>query len=238
MADATPTTATRSRHRRRNGRLSYLTWAAGVVAAGLLALGVTGTLSSWTAAILHNNTNSVATTNAVVLQEKIQGSSTVNADCQSSNGGFSNTSTCTEINKYGGTSSPLSPGGSQTTSVTLTNIGSGPATSLKLTPGTCGQTPAAGTGTPKNPADLCASTATDVNLSLTCVDGTTTTGTAYSDLTYNGALGNFTAVKTHAATIAANASVTCTFTVSLNAAASPLDGGITVSQPLTWELDA
>ena len=219
-------------------RFVPLAWISGVLAAGLLVLGASGTLSSWTAAILQNNTNSVATSNAVVLQEKIQGSATVNADCQSSNGGFANTSTCTEINKYGGTATPLIPGGSQTTSVTFTNIGSGPARTLVLTPGTCGQTPAAGTGTPVNPANLCAAGATDVNLALTCVDGTTTTGTAYTDLAYTGALGGFSAAKTHTAAIAKNASITCTFTVSLNAAASPLDGGITVSQPLTWELDA
>ena len=49
-----------------------LAWISGVLAAGLLVLGASGTLSSWTAAILQNNTNSVATSNAVVLQEKIQ----------------------------------------------------------------------------------------------------------------------------------------------------------------------
>ena len=122
--------------------------------------------------------------------------------------------------------------------MTFTNIGSGAASKLVLTPGTCTQSPLAGTGTPVNPANLCAAGATDLNLVLACVDGTTTTGTAYTDLAYSGPLGAFTAAKTHTAAIAKNGSITCTFTVSLNASASPLDGGITVSQPLTWELDA
>ena len=222
-------------------RFAPLAWLSGLLAAGLLVLGASGTLSSWTSAVLNNSSNTAVTTNAVVLQEQITGSSTVNPDCQSSAGGFSNTSTCTEINKYGGTATALTPGAphaSQTTSVTFTNIGSGPASKLVLTPGSCTQVPVAGTGTPVNPANLCAAGASDLNLNLTCVDGATTTGTAYTDLAYNGPLGGFTAAKTHTATIAKNGQVTCTFVVSLSAAASPLDGGITISQPLQWELDA
>ena len=222
-------------HRAKRSRLVPLAWLSGLLAAGLLVLGVSGTLSTWTAAILNNNTNTAVTSNAVVLQEKITGSPTINPDCQSSNGGFANTSTCTEINKYGGTTTPIAPGGNQATSVTLTNIGSGPATKLVLTPSACTQTPTAGTGSPVNPANLCSST--DLTLNLSCVDGVTTTGTAYTDLAYSGTLAGFTA-KTHAAAIAANASVTCTFTVTLSATASPLDGGIQVGQPLKWELDA
>ncbi|MBE7189077.1 hypothetical protein [Jatrophihabitans endophyticus] len=227
------------KHRRPHRlHLAPVAWISGAVAAAVLVLGASGTLSTWTAAILNNNTNTVATSNAVVLQEQVTGSNTINADCQSSNGGFSNTSTCKEIDKYGGTATPLVPGTSQSSSVTFTNIGSGPASKLILTPGTCAQTPLAGTGTPVNPASLCSASAADVQLVLACYDGATATGTAYTDLAYSGNLGAFTAAKTHTATIAKNAQVTCKFTVSLSATASPLDGGITISQPLTWELDA
>ena len=238
MTDSTDTGKHRSTHR---FRFAPLAWISGLLAAGLLVLGASGTLSSWTSAILNNNTNTVATTNAVVLQEQVTGSSTINPDCQSSAGGFSNTSTCTEINKYGGTTTPLVPGGvhsSQTTSVTFTNIGSGAASKLVLTPGACTQLPLAGTGTPVNPANLCAAGASDVNLNLSCVDGAAATGTAYTDLAYSGPLGAFTAAKTHTAAIAKGGQITCTFVVSLSATASPLDGGITISQPLQWELDA
>ncbi|WP_375486243.1 hypothetical protein [uncultured Jatrophihabitans sp.] len=222
-------------------RFVPLAWISGVLAAGLLVLGASGTLSSWTAAILNNNNNTVATTNAVVLQEVATGANpTVYADCQSSNSGFTNTSTCTEINKYGGTTTPLAPGGSQASSVTLTNIGSGPASKLILSApaSSCSQTPAAGSVSTGNPANLCLATATDLNLAVSCVDGSSASATgAYTDLAYNGAASAFTS-KTHTATIAKNASITCTFTVSLSATASPLDGGITVTQGLRWELDA
>lgn len=243
MADATPTPdpgAPRTSRLRKATRPALVVWAAGAVAAGLLALGVSGTLSSWTAAILSNTTNSVATSGAVVLQEAVTGSGAVNADCQSSAGGFSNTSTCTEIDNYGGPATPLVPGASQSATVTFTNIGSSAASKLKLTPGSCSQSPTAGTGTPVNPADLCSATATDVNLSLVCNDGATFGGTAYTgsgELAYNGPLGAFSAALTHTGVIPAAGSITCRFTVSLSATASPLDGGITVSQQLTWELD-
>ena len=104
-------------HAARRRRGSLLVWISSAVAATLLVLGVSGTLSSWTAAILTNDTNTVATTTAVILKEA-QGATT----CFSS-ASATNTSTCSTINKYGGVASPLSPGGSQTDDVTFTNVG-------------------------------------------------------------------------------------------------------------------
>ena len=42
---------------------------AGGVSATLLALGANGTLADWTSAVITNSTNSVATAQAVILQE-------------------------------------------------------------------------------------------------------------------------------------------------------------------------
>ncbi|MBE7162587.1 MAG: hypothetical protein INR72_15215 [Williamsia herbipolensis] len=129
----------------------------------------------------------------------------------------------------------MAPGDTKTTDVLFTNIGSGTATKLQLTPGTCTQNPAVGTGTPVNPANLC--TNGDLNVNVKCYDGSTVgTGTAY--MTYNGAPGAFTTAVSHTGSYATNGTIVCRFVVTMSATASPLDGGVTVSQPLTWELDA
>jgi hypothetical protein len=205
-------------------------WASGGAAALILTLGVNGTLSSWTSAIIGNSTNTVATAAAVILQEV--GPS---ATCLSSSGA-GNSFTCSTINKYGGTTTPLSPGTNQVTDVVFTNVGASAASSFVLTAGTCTQNPTAGSGTPPA-ANIC--TNADLTVAISCSNGATySAGSAWADLVYvAGAPGSIPGTLTHTATLAASASFTCRFTVALSAAANVLDQGITASQPLTWTLN-
>lgn len=217
--------------RRRASRASMLALASGLLASVVLTLGVSGTLSSWTSAVVANDTNTVATASAVILREVGPGPTT----CLSSSGA-ANSYTCSTINKYGGTASPLAPGGSQATDVVFTNVGSAAASSFVLTTGSCSQTPTAGSGTPAA-ANVC--TSGDLTVAISCSDGATYAGgSAWVDLvSAAGAPGSIAGTLTHTATLAAGASFTCRFTVALSGAASVLAQGITASQPLTWTLN-
>lgn len=205
----------------------------GALAVAILALGASGTLSSWTQAIISNDVNNVATATAVVLQETSGAATCVSSSVAA------NSSTCSTINKYGGTATPLLPGTSQATTVTFTNVGGAPATSFSLAPGAAGcvQTPAAGTGTPVA-ANLC--TNGDLTVAVSCSAGATyQSGAAWADLVYPAAA-PLTATKTHAASsgdLNKGASWTCQFTVALSATAAVADQGITLSQPLVWTLN-
>jgi len=224
-----PQRSSRRAERPSRGTLGAL--GAAALAAMILVLGVNGTLASWTSAIISNDTNTVATASAVILREVGPGPTT----CLSSSG-TSNSYTCSTINKYGGTGSPLAPGGSVVTDVVFSNVGSAAASTFVLTPGSCTQSPTAGSGTP--PAgNVC--TNGDLTVAVSCSDGGTyAAGSAWSDLKYTaGAPGSLPASLTHTATLAAGASFTCRFTVALSASASVLDQGITASQPLTWTLN-
>jgi hypothetical protein len=217
------------RHRRRGS--APLLWGAGAAAAILLVLSTSGTLSSWAAAVITNDTNTVATATAVILQEVGPSAAT----CLSSSGA-GNSYTCSTVNKYGGTAAPLSPGGSQVTDVVFTNVGAAAASSFVLTTGSCSQSPAAGSGSPAA-ANVC--TNGDLTVAISCSDGATyAAGSAWSDLVQAAtAPSSIPATLTHTATLAAGASFTCRFTVALGAAADVLDQGITASQALTWTLN-
>ena len=216
---------------RGTSRSTRLALVAGVVSAVVLVLGVSGTLSSWTSAVVANDTNTVATASAVILREVGPGPTT----CLSSSGA-GNSYTCSTINKYGGTGTPLAPGGSQTVDVTFTNVGSASASSFVLTTGSCSQTPTAGSGTPPA-ANVC--TSGDLTVAVSCSNGSSySAGSAWVDLvSAAGAPGSMAGTLTHTATIAAGASFSCRFTVALSASASVLAQGITASQPLTWTLN-
>ncbi len=217
--------------RRRPARAGVLALGSSLVAAIVLGLGVSGTLSSWTSAIINNDTNTVATASAVILREVGPGPQT----CLSSSGA-GNSFTCSTINKYGGTSTPLAPGGSQTVDVVFTNVGSAAASTFVLGTGSCSQSPTAGSGTPAA-ANVC--TNGELTVAISCSNGATyAAGSAWTDLVYAaGAPGSIPATLTHTATLAAGASFTCRFTVALSGAASVLDQGITASQALTWTLN-
>ncbi|MXG90669.1 hypothetical protein [Nocardioides flavescens] len=212
-------------------RFLPLVWAASAVAAIVLVLGVNGTLSAWTSAIVTNSTNSVATANALILKE-----SNGAADCYSSQGA-ANSYTCATINKYGGTTTPFSPGDSRTFDVTFSNAGAATGSTFTLTPGTCTQTPTANAAATPPVNNLCTATG-ELTVAMSCSNGTTYNGAQlWSDLTYAAGPPSALTEKTHTALGAGpGASWTCRFTVALNANASVADQGIVVSQPLVWTL--
>jgi hypothetical protein len=223
--------AHRSERGTRGGRGLPLLWGAGAVAALLLALSTSGTLSAWTSAVLTDDSNTVTTASAVILKEVGPSAAT----CLSSSGS-GNAFTCSTVNKYGGTASPLNPGGSQVTDVVFSNVGAAAASSFVLTTGSCSQSPVAGSGSPAA-ANVC--TNGDLTVAVSCSNGATySAGSAWTDLVQAAtAPSSIGASLTHTATLAAGASFTCRFTVALGAGASVLDQGITASQPLTWTLN-
>jgi hypothetical protein len=218
-------------------RPAVLLWTSCAGAALVLTLGASGTLSSWTQAIITNSNNSVATGKAVILQET--GPASQSSPVCISSSAASNSYTCTTINKYGGTTTPLMPGGSVTTDVTFTNVGGANASTFALTPGTCSSAPTSGTPTPTN---LCTATGA-LTVAVACNTGTTFgTGTAWASPYPVAATqpGNLTSAGyTHnaaAGDLNANASWTCRVTVALDANTPIAAQAVTVTQPLTWTL--
>lgn len=124
-------------HRAKKRRAVPLVWAGSLLGATLLVLGVSGTLSSWTTAIITNSGNTVAAANAVILQETLPGTTPTVCNSTDNNDG-SNSYTCTSINKYGGTATPLDPVTNTMQSVTVNMKNTGTSSgALTLAPGTC-----------------------------------------------------------------------------------------------------
>ncbi|HWJ08285.1 MAG TPA: hypothetical protein VNS46_02855 [Nocardioides sp.] len=209
------TTASPSRDRRRR---SLVLGAAGGIAAVLLVLGVSGTLSSWTRAIITNDSNTLEAAQALILEETGPNS----AVCTSTDdGGSGNTFTCSTIDKYGGTATPLEPGDHQSVTVTLTNTGTGSGP-LALGVGAC----ATSGGSPTATASIC-----DVAL----VTAVCTTPSTLDTTAAPVALSAFDD-QAVVVTLAAGESTDCTFDVALPASASPQISGQTATQPLVWTL--
>lgn len=221
-------------HQKRRRRAPLL-WGSGALAAAIIVLGVNGTLSSWTTAIIHNDNNTARAATAVALSESLQGATTPCQDTSTITDG-SNTATCTTINKYGSAgnqaTSAMSPDDSNTTDVTFENTGNGSAATFTLTPGTCTDN-AAATGVLAG--SLCSSG--DLTVAVSCSDGGSyTAANAYTDLTWAAAAPGSQAAVTHTATIAAGAQITCRFTTTLLSSAPTTDASMSISQPLTWTL--
>ncbi|GAA2750659.1 hypothetical protein [Amnibacterium kyonggiense] len=194
-----------------------------LLSAGLLSLSVTGTLSGFTAQIT-NGANTV-TTGSLVLQEGV-GSNATTFTCTSADGASitTNSSTCSTINTFGGTGSQtMVPGQTVTQSVTFKNAGTIPASTFTLQPTACSQsavTTPAGSAT-----DLCSKLSVVVTQSGA-------TGSVYS-----GTLAGFTANQT-LTTLAAGASTTFTFAVTLASGAGNSYQGLQASVPMTWTLNS
>ncbi len=200
----------------RRERHTYLLWTGGLVAAAVLLLGVNGTLSSWTTAIINNNHNEVASASSVSLLETGPGGT-----CDTS-GSPDNTDTCSTINKFGGTSSPLSPSGSQQVTVTLQNTGT-TAGDLVLSADACTNS-AAGPNAHLG-QDLC----TRMDVRVAC-----TTPSAFDSGT--GLLADFTGGDV--GTLAAGESTGCAFTLSLPDGTPAEFSSQVASQVLHWTLTA
>ena len=218
-----------------------LLWGSGALAAGVLILGVNGTLSSWSSAIIDNNHNSVATTTAVALvetQTAPTGNSTVCDTAAMTDG--SNSVTCSGINKYGGigdataladthvatdaNGTPLAPGDSQSVTVNLKNDGTGSG-SLVLAGGSCANHAYPGsTGAHATTYNLCG----EMHLDVSC--------TTPSTYLYSGTVDAFTGGSIGA--LGATDSTNCTFTVSLPSTAASGFASQYLTQDLSWTLTA
>ncbi|MCL2542204.1 MAG: hypothetical protein FWE71_07090 [Nocardioidaceae bacterium] len=211
-----------TKHRSRRRHLAPLMWASGAVAAVLLVLGVNGTLSDWATAKITNDTNTVKAADSVILQESGPNSAVCNS---TDSADASNEYTCSTINKYGGTATPLEPGDDQSVTVTMTNTGTASG-SLTLKPSACGMTG----GSPTASSSICAVATVTVSCTSPSALDTTATPATLDDFTGGGAQS--------VATLDAGASTDCTFDVALPSDASPQIAGQVASQPLVWTLTA
>lgn len=213
-------------------RSAPVLWGSGALAAVVLVLGVSGTLSSWTTAILTNGDNHVGSTGAVALQETGPDATGAAFTCTTETSA-DNTASCDQINKYGDggvADTTLQPGQSISTSVTMTNTGSGDAATFTMTPGTCTSLYNTGSRIGTAPAvadDLCG----ELQVAVECTGDATLSVAATS-------LAAFATEHTLATGLASGASTTCTFTVSLPADAPSRFSGQTATQPIVWTLSA
>lgn len=186
-----------------------------LLSAGLLSMSVTGTLSGFAASIT-NSVNS-ASTGSLTMQET--GPSA--AVCNSTDNGSvaTNTATCSSINKFGGLTSMV-PGQSAQTTVVIKNTGTVRANTFTLTPGTSCTQSGSVSG---SASDLCAK----MNLTIT----------QNGSSLFSGTLATFAANPATAITLtplAASASSTFVFTVTLDSSAGTSYQGLTASMPMTW----
>lgn len=216
-------------------RLSPVALIAGVGAAVVLALSTTGTLSAFTAQI--TNSTDTAASGSLVMQETGTTGGTAYT-CTSTDAGTAtplnsintNSSTCSTINKYSG-STTLTPGATPIVStVVLKNTGTVAATTFTVTPGTC--TPS--NGPSANPSGSAGDLCSKLNIAIT-------TGTA-PGTAITGGSGTATALAskpiTLAAPVAAGASVTFNFSVQLDTSAGNTYQNLAASQPIVWAFTA
>jgi hypothetical protein len=222
--------------KRRRG--APLVWLSGAIAAALLVLGVTGTLSSWTTAVIGNNNNSVASTTSVALIESQTAPiNPLALPCDTASS-TTNSVTCSDINKYGGIGAsgtanandaygaPLNPDGSNSQAVTvnLKNDGTGSG-ALTLATGACAHLAyPASTGADVVHYNLC----NQMQLAVTCLSPST--------YNYSGTVGAF--IGGAIGTLDATVSTDCTFTVTLPATTPAGFASQYLTQTLTWTLTA
>ena len=211
------------RPRRRVGLL----WLGGAVSAAVLVLAVNGTLSSWTTAIIDNDQNDVAVSGAVTLVETGPGAVT----CDTGTSG-TNQVTCSTINKYGGTGTPLDPdsvagGNTQSVTVNLHNTGT-VSGDLVLSSDACVSTAAGGaTGADPSGHPVCSQVTVAVVCTAPATLDTSASPVALSAFT-GGTVG----------TLAADANTDCTFTLTLPAGTSSSYASQVATQALHWTLTA
>ena len=196
---------------------------AGIFAAVLLSLSLTGTLSGFAASI--TNSSNTAASGTLVMQEQ---NANASVTCLSTDGGSvsTNSATCSTINKFGG-STTMTPGVTVNTPITIKNTGTSAASTFTLTPGaTCTQS---ANGTQNGTAtDLCS------KMNLVITSGSTTV--------FSGALASFKGAAASAfsmpAAPAAGASVPFNFAVTLDNSAGNTYQGLAASVPMTWTFTA
>lgn len=200
-------------------RLTAVALVTGVAGSLIVALSLGASLSSLTATI--NNTVNTASSAALAISET-GGSATCNS--------YDTTATCTTINKYGGTTTPLLPGGTpNTTTVTFTNNGTAAVGTSTLAPSACvaSSTNVTGSTTPTTPNTTAGNLCSVLNIAV--YKASTATGTPL----YTGPASGFTATVNLGA-LAIGATQDYTFVVSLPTGASTAVQGQKASQPLLW----
>ncbi|MFA6299962.1 MAG: hypothetical protein WC642_12390 [Nocardioides sp.] len=217
-------------------RSAPLLWGSGALAAIVLVLAVNGTLSSWTTAIINNDANTADSASSVVLEETGPDSTGLSSTTCTTAGTATNTDTCSTINKYGDTgvkatgATALQPGGSVTTTVSLTNTGSGDASVFTLTPAACSSLYYSGTNSGSAPAvgdNLCS----QLEVAVVCTGGATLTVASQSLAAFATA-----GAQTLVGGLASGATSSCVFTVTLPSTTPANYSGQTVTQALEWKI--
>lgn len=212
-----------TKHTSKRRRLTAVAIVTGIAGSLAIALSLGASLSAFTA-VITNATNTASTASLAITETGTTGAT---GTCNS----YDTTTNCTSINKYGGTTTPLVPGGSKTQTVTFTNSGNVAVATGSLAPGTCTATAVAGvqggstpTSPNTDPGNLCSV------LQVAVYKAATATGTPL----YTGALSGFTAPILTLGPLAAGAAQAYTFVVSLPSTATTAIQGQQVSQPLVW----
>lgn len=204
-------------------RIVPATLVSGVAVAALAMTTLSGSLAGFAASI--TNSNNTAASGVLVMQET-SGSGTGTVTCTSTDGGTvsTNSSTCSTINKFGG-STTMVPGAPVTTTINIKNVGTVPANTFTLTPGaTCTQS---NNGALNGSAtDFCA------KLGVVITSGATTvfSGTA---ATLAGSAPISLPVP-----VAPGATVPFTFVTTLSSTAGNTYQGLAASLPMTWTFNS
>lgn len=231
---------TKNKHRLSTGLpLAVLGAAASVV----LALGFSPTISAFVASIT-DSTNSVAT-GYVEMTETGPGTtpSTCTSDGTAAASLNTNSATCTTINAYGGTGTAqlLTPGGSTTTTVTVSNTGNVKASAFTLAAGACNQTQLTPSASGGNGL-LCGDMTVGISWTAPYTTGTTAPSVTAANTLAPQSLSSFASNSNGINLPAAPAgdSVQFTFTVTLPSSVPNQNTlqGYSVTQPLTWTFNA
>lgn len=204
-------------------RFVPMAWGAGALASVVMVLGVNGTLSSWTQAVINNDSNDAQSAVAVALSET-KGTSTCDTVADSDN-----EITCA-INKFGTVT--LDPdvvaNQSNSTTVTMKNTGTQDG-DLTAAVGACSSVHAADSSaaTPS----LCGL----LTIKMTC--GTTPT-TVFDTATLSAFDDSDATAPLTIATLAPGESTPCTFVVTLPTPVAAQYSDQIASQTITWTLTA
>lgn len=188
----------------------------------LIAFSMTPAFAGIVASII--NVSNTATTGSVIMEET-SGTITCTTD-----GATGNTANCSTINKYGGTDTPLVPGGSSTpVSLSIKNVGTIPATSFTVEGGTC-------SSTPTDSYNLC----DKINVKI--MSGATTiyngTATAFATAGEINILTLLSLSNVDVSDADTDNSIPFTVQVTLSSDADQNYQGKEISQPITWKFGA
>ena len=200
-----------------------------MVVGGLMTLMIAFTFTNTFSALVAQITNSVntATTGSLQMTETNKDGTVT---CKSTDGNTSNNATCATINKYGGTDTPLLPGGSKVTEINIQNSGSIKASAFTVAAGVCTSSNVAGAAF-SGTGDLCGK----VNVKIESGSSTIFNGTATAFNT-SGAINILQ--KLNKTEVNASETIPVKFTVSLPVDADNTFQGKQISQPIVWQFNA